>query len=842
MDEELGGVNPNSFFEQLTEVRGVAETAQKTSNSNLSLLNELREKVEIISNDLRMLKGETDAAKDKAFEEEDKKQKEEMKAKVESQNEKTQGGSLGEGGGEQGESKPTGTKGGGGGVMGFFSALIGGLVGGTVGLAIQGVGRILDFGSKAINGAKKLGENLAKGFAGLFGKKKEKGEGEAKPVVSPDKLLNANFDDDDDKDYEKNRKKNLDLKKEVKKELEDDLGVGDKEKNKRGSGKDLKDEIKDELKEELGLGDKLKETGKNILGGIKKTFGGIKDTISNFDGRPGSRDTKYEGVKSESEKEVIKKEESFSMPKGKETSFADALSGNRNIIHQFLFEKRIKSIPPGEGFNDFSGNPAYDSDVDTFLRGLKDSPQGYGIEIHSGRVFLSKEKSKDGGYAFGRDTKYEGVKSDIEMYGDTFPKGSFSAPKKNTYERAILEFNEGGIVQKFNQGGEVDSVPAMLTPGEFVVTKDAVEKVGADTLKGLNASVGATNKASNLGSFEIKRLDAGDLSKDALVKKSSFMNNVEDIEISNESGGNYFRSITDMSTGGLNETTVERTRFTETSEDGTVTVFDQNIAMTEKIASIGVPDLIEHQDQLLGEIHKLKGFENVTIDQVINSTTGIPQEKLLPILIKSDAQKATDEKERKATEEDRVSRGIKPGQGFSMSANDEIGRSLAGTMGYRIGQIRPDMLVSAMTNLREETKVASKTGVKPKIDPLFIDPLFDDLSASINASVKGYNEGGLVGSSITPIIESKNENGEMKRIDSISQSVDANRQTIQLIEEQNQAMSPPNQNPSPLAPADTPQTSPAEIKDTDAPIPFAMLLRQNAQRYLNLGNDAMVIS
>jgi len=34
---------------------------------NLSLLNELREKVEIISNDLRILKGETNAAKDKGF-------------------------------------------------------------------------------------------------------------------------------------------------------------------------------------------------------------------------------------------------------------------------------------------------------------------------------------------------------------------------------------------------------------------------------------------------------------------------------------------------------------------------------------------------------------------------------------------------------------------------------------------------------------------------------------------------------------------------------------------------------------------------------------------------------
>ena len=46
------------------------------------------------------------------------------------------------------------------------------------------------------------------------------------------------------------------------------------------------------------------------------------------------------------------------------------------------------------------------------------------------------------------------------------------------------------------------------------MTKDAVEKVGVDTLEGLNASVGATNKASNLGSFSIA-------------------NDIQDIEISN---------------------------------------------------------------------------------------------------------------------------------------------------------------------------------------------------------------------------------------------------------------------------------------------------------------------
>ena len=282
-----------------------------------------------------------------------------------------------------------------------------------------------------------------------------------------------------------------------------------------------------------------------------------------------------------------------------------------------------------------------------------------------------------------------------------------------------------------------------------------------------------------MGTFSIKRLNPNDLSKDALIKKSFFNDDVQDIEISNESGSDYFRTTTDMSTGGLSETTVKRTRFTETSEDGTVTVFDKNTKMTEKIVSIGVPDLIEHQDQLLGEIHKLKGFENVTIDQVINQTTGIPQEKLLPILMRSDAQKATDEKEDKAAEEDRKARGIKPGEGFSMSASDEVAKSLAGTIGYRIGQINPPMLVSSMTNLKEETKVVTKTDQKPKTDSLFTD-----LSANINASTKGYNEGGLV----QPKTDSSYDDLSV----SINQGVGKNRTFIQpVIKTQIQTVSQP---------------------------------------------------
>ena len=653
MDEELeqpNKISPESFFEQLTEVRETAEAAQKTSNSNLSLLNSLKTQVDVISSQFKLF---TDEKADEAFEEEDRKQKELMDQRAKAQGEKKGEGTSSESGEPEEQEK---------GLLGsigdFISNFFGGLVGGVAGLAISGVGTLLNFGSSAVRGAKNLGKDIAESLQGFGDSLK------AKPMLgSRSRFKN--------KDKDKKKKKKLKL-------------------------------YSDYIKE----GAEIMEIGE---GDFHITF---KDGTT-------------------------------------ETFSSVGLGGEGDSL-----ESR---------FNDYVKN---------------------------------KDKA--------------------------FGNSSGEKKKKNIFG--------------FNQGGEVDSVPAMLTPGEFVVTKDAVDKVGVDTLKGLNASVGATNKASNLGSFEIKRLDAGDLSKDALVKKSSLADGVRDVEISNESGSEYFRSTTDMSTGGLSETTVKRTRFTETAEDGTVTVFSKDTTMTDKIASIEVSDLIEHKNQLLGEIHKLKGFENVTIEDVINSNTGIPKNKLIDILIRSDAQRATDEKEKKAREEDRKARGIKPGQGFSMSADDEVAKSLAGTMGYRIGQINPDMLVSSMTDLKEETKVVTKTGVEPKTDSSLTD-----LASSINASVKGYNEGGLVGSkNISPVLESDDM---MSAIENLSQSVAVANQNIQILSTQNQIENRPNNQPQTSVPSSPPQVSPAELKNTMAPIPAINILKMNSEKYLSIsGNSVMVAS
>ena len=39
----------------------------------------------------------------------------------------------------------------------------------------------------------------------------------------------------------------------------------------------------------------------------------------------------------------------------------------------------------------------------------------------------------------------------------------------------------------------------MLTPGEFVMSKGAVQKYGVDTLEGMNAAAGGTNIPTIMG-------------------------------------------------------------------------------------------------------------------------------------------------------------------------------------------------------------------------------------------------------------------------------------------------------------------------------------------------------
>ena len=108
------------------------------------------------------------------------------------------------------------------------------------------------------------------------------------------------------------------------------------------------------------------------------------------------------------------------------------------------------------------------------------------------------------------DDELKKGEKDLEKGGEggeaTIETGTDVKPEETKPEAGLQTTGEetaGENLQKpqsFNQGGEVpgqgntDTVPAMLTPGEFVLTKDAVNQVGADTLYGMNAAAGGTGK------------------------------------------------------------------------------------------------------------------------------------------------------------------------------------------------------------------------------------------------------------------------------------------------------------------------------------------------------------
>ena len=59
---------------------------------------------------------------------------------------------------------------------------------------------------------------------------------------------------------------------------------------------------------------------------------------------------------------------------------------------------------------------------------------------------------------------------------------------------APVKMNKGGSVPG---KGNTDTVPAMLTPGEFVLTKEATQKYGTNTLEGMNAAAASGKKETS---------------------------------------------------------------------------------------------------------------------------------------------------------------------------------------------------------------------------------------------------------------------------------------------------------------------------------------------------------
>ena len=77
-----------------------------------------------------------------------------------------------------------------------------------------------------------------------------------------------------------------------------------------------------------------------------------------------------------------------------------------------------------------------------------------------------------------------------------------------------VQFSGGG---KVPGTGNADSVPSMLTPGEFVMSKGAVEKFGTGTLSAMNAMGGGTNTPIiNIGGTKIAMRGGGEVTNNML--------------------------------------------------------------------------------------------------------------------------------------------------------------------------------------------------------------------------------------------------------------------------------------------------------------------------------------
>jgi len=80
----------------------------------------------------------------------------------------------------------------------------------------------------------------------------------------------------------------------------------------------------------------------------------------------------------------------------------------------------------------------------------------------------------------------------------SYGRGGFTGEFINQMVNPLSRFNKGGVVPG---SGNKDTVPAMLTPGEFVMTQGAVKKYGANTFAGMNAGAGKKNRSTLIGGY-----------------------------------------------------------------------------------------------------------------------------------------------------------------------------------------------------------------------------------------------------------------------------------------------------------------------------------------------------
>ena len=173
--------------------------------------------------------------------------------------------------------------------------------------------------------------------------------------------------------------------------------------------------------------------------------------------------------------EVIKDEETY-------TDIGGSIGMPDLIEHQTQLVEQIRKVPGYENIN-FMDVIQYPNDRGNLV----------GIKAETLYPILNKSDA-------GKATM---AKRDAAMEMDRESNMEHLNPQRVTEKLGEMgHWKGGGPVRGFNTGGEVpgtgnkDTVPAMLTPGEFVMSKGAVNKYGTDTLENMNAAAGASAPSS----------------------------------------------------------------------------------------------------------------------------------------------------------------------------------------------------------------------------------------------------------------------------------------------------------------------------------------------------------
>ena len=441
--EQPKKITIGNFFESIKSIDKVANRALKTSKSNLgiiqeqkSIINNLSTLIEGMQSDIQEINNyiivEKNEREDKLFEEQDKKQKEEMRERAEAlKGEKGDQGAQGTQGtqGEQGEGLSPSLGKGGGGLKTLLASV--GILGATklMGFLRNPLGlkkSLLPGGNNSAEDIEKrsklIGEDKPRGLTGMFG-------------GLADAFTGNKFD------FDKRGGKKEDIK------------------------NDLKDEIKSEIKQELNLKEDKKSGLSNFVDKAKKK-------ISNFDGTPGSRETKD---KPQEVNATNPESSTFSQ----EIQYTGKLGpGLKFIVDESSLEPGVTPERAEQHFYKERINILEDDFREDIMRGGMTREQA--IEAYGPQSNLYRFKEN-----YNNTLEFGGYELDVGKHYDSI-KNSYSKGNKKKDKESPLKGEKRGF--KGVVGGVADS----LTGGVFDFDKrgdSKIQRVGKGFIDALSGNI-----------------------------------------------------------------------------------------------------------------------------------------------------------------------------------------------------------------------------------------------------------------------------------------------------------------------------------------------------------------